>query len=162
MHNSKPSAIEISKYIIRFFQKREDPITNLKLQKLLYYVQGWYLGLYEEELFSKDFQAWINGPVVPEVFQQYKDNRWNPIVNEVEEVKISDDIKKHVDEVLEVYGGDTGWALEMRTRRETPWINARGGIPADESSNNIISKESMKLFFNALSQSEVINNIAKV
>lgn len=146
------SAKDVAEYIIRFFQECEDPVTNLKLQKLLYYVQGWFLGLNNEVLFEDDFQAWVHGPVVPEIFHKYKSNRWNPIVDEVNPVDFDHDIKNHIDDVLEVYGGDTGWSLELRTHKEAPWLNARGGIPSDEASTEIISKESMKNFFSQLAE----------
>lgn len=96
----------------------------------------------------------MHGPVVPEVFHQYKENRWNPITIEVTKPELPTDLIQHIDEVLEVYGGDTGWALELRTHREKPWLAARVGIAADESSQEIITQESMRLFFSGLAQDE--------
>lgn len=148
------SASEVAKYIVHFFQECEDPVTNLKLQKLLYYVQGWHLGLFNTPAFADDFQAWVHGPVVPEVFHQYKENRWNPITIEVAKPDLPADLVQHIDEVLEVYGGDTGWALELRTHREKPWLAARTGIAADQPSQAIITKESMQSFFSELAQKE--------
>ena len=43
-------------------------ITNLKLQKLIYYAQAWFLALHDEALFDDPIEAWVHGPVVPEVF----------------------------------------------------------------------------------------------
>ncbi|MDP2247969.1 MAG: DUF4065 domain-containing protein, partial [Nitrosomonadales bacterium] len=78
------TAINVARYIIRKFQDAGDPVTNLKLQKLLYYVQGWHLGIYNTPAFEDDFQAWVHGPVVPSTFQEYRHNRWNPIVEDVQ------------------------------------------------------------------------------
>ncbi|AHI77686.1 hypothetical protein BTRA_3403 [Burkholderia thailandensis USAMRU Malaysia  len=150
----KATALAVARYIIRRFQDREDPVTNLKLQKLLYYVQGWHLGVFGTPAFEDDFEAWVHGPVAPGVFHAYRDYRWNPITKEVDEPKLPESLKKHIDEVLDVYGGDTGWALESRTHREPPWLKARGDLPADESSNAVISKKSMKKFFEAQAADE--------
>jgi len=46
--------------------------TNMKLQKLLYYAQGYNLGYFGSKMFDGEFQAWVNGPVVPSVYQQFK------------------------------------------------------------------------------------------
>ncbi len=49
-----------------------DSITHLKLQKLLYYAQAWSLVLKGKSLFEEDFEAWAHGPVLPSIFEQYK------------------------------------------------------------------------------------------
>lgn len=145
------TANDVAKYVINAFHEREDLITNLKLQKLLYYVQGWYLGLYGKEIFSEDFEAWVHGPVVPAVYHQYKSYRWYPITEEIKDISnISFDIRNHIDEVLNLYGTDTGWELERRTHLERPWLDARGDIPNDEECTNIIEKNSMRVFFEKL------------
>ena len=121
--------------------------TILKLQKLLYYVQGWHLGIFKNPAFNDEFEAWVHGPVIPEVFHAYKFNRWNPIILEEEAPVLEGELQAHIDETLDAYGGDSGWALEMRTHRESPWIEARGSLPQDVSSNQIITKDSMLIFF---------------
>ena len=50
----------------------DELITNLKLQKLLYYAQGCVMALTDEPLFDEDIQAWEHGPVVPEIYHKYK------------------------------------------------------------------------------------------
>jgi uncharacterized phage-associated protein len=49
-----------------------DLISNLKLQKLLYYAQGFHLALYDEPLFPEAIEAWTHGPVVPDLYRHYK------------------------------------------------------------------------------------------
>lgn len=63
-------AIDISKYIINKCTIEQHPISNLQLQKILYYVQRTFL---ENNLvaFDDEFEAWQFGPVVPEVYYQY-------------------------------------------------------------------------------------------
>ena len=142
----------VASYIINYFQERGDLITNLKLQKLLYYVQGWYLAFNNEPAFDEEFQAWIHGPVNNEVYQLYKSFKWNPITSEQPTVTLNQDLKDLVDKVLDVYGNDSAIELELRTHREAPWIIARGELPEDATCSNIITKKSMCDYFHGLRQ----------
>jgi len=65
------TANDIAKYIICTFHEAGDQITNMKVQKLLYYVQGCHLGLYGTPAFAGEFQAWKYGPVEPSVYSEY-------------------------------------------------------------------------------------------
>ena len=136
-----------AKYIIKFFHESEDLITNLKLQKLLYYVQGWHLGLYDKPLFEEDFQAWVHGPVQPAIYGEYKHYRWNPISEDVSDVQIPDEAKSHIDEVLGTYGVESAYMLERRTHQESPWLDARGTLSHEKDCTNIIPKDSMRSYF---------------
>ena len=64
------SALNIAKYIIDKCTKDRDPISNLQLQKILYYIQREFLQQ-GAMAFSEDIVAWQFGPVVPEVYKQY-------------------------------------------------------------------------------------------
>ncbi len=63
-------AIDIAKYIINKCTNEQHPISNLQLQKILYYIQKSFL---ESDMlaFDDEFEAWQFGPVVPEVYYQY-------------------------------------------------------------------------------------------
>ena len=151
----KVSAFDIAKYIIAEFHEIGDLITNMKVQKLLYYVQGWHLGLYKKPLFEETFQAWVHGPVQYEVYNEYKEYRWNPISHEVIKPKLSKSLIEHINQVLETYGGETAYMLELMSHQETPWVEARQGLPADSLCTNIISNETMKNFFAKLASKDV-------
>ncbi|MDP3609354.1 MAG: DUF4065 domain-containing protein [Methylophilus sp.] len=146
------TASELAKYIVHKYQEAGDPVTNLKLQKLLYYVQGWHLAMSDNPAFTDRIEAWVHGPVQPGVYGEYKCNRWNPICTEVQPPALDIQTKSITDEVLDIYGGDSGYELEIRTHHEPPWIEARDGIPPDQESTSIISHESMKHFFKRLSE----------
>lgn len=64
------SALNIAKYIIDKCTKERHPISNLQLQKILYYIQREFLqqGI---KAFPEEIEAWQFGPVVPEVYRQY-------------------------------------------------------------------------------------------
>jgi uncharacterized phage-associated protein len=144
------TASELAKYIVHKFQDSGDPVTNLKLQKLLYYIQGWHLAFFDKPAFNDRMEAWVHGPVQPGVYGEYKCYRWNPICDAVEPPTLDPDLHQLTDEVLEAYGGDSGYELEIRTHHEAPWISARNGIPPDQESMAIVSHNSMKDFFKSL------------
>ena len=60
-------AIDIAKYFIN--ELHPEP---LKLQKLLYFAQGFSYAFYDKELFNDDFEAWVHGPVIPSIYHEYK------------------------------------------------------------------------------------------
>lgn len=141
------TAASIARYIVRFFQQVGDPISNLKLQKLLYYCQGWHLALRDTPLFQDRLEAWVHGPVQPGVYGTYKYNRWSSITEDVAEADLTPEEKSVIADVLAVYGTDSGYELELRTHAEPPWLHARGNIPTDEESHTVISQPTMAAFF---------------
>ncbi|MBC7625187.1 MAG: SocA family protein [Aeromicrobium sp.] len=144
------TAIDVARYIVAFFQEAGDPVSNLKLQKLLYYVQGWSLALDGKPAFPDRLEAWVHGPVQPSVYGTFKSYRWNPIVEAQSPVTLPDDLKSTVSSVLETYGADSGYELELRTHQEPPWLTARGGLAPDEESKSEITHDSMAQFFKSL------------
>ncbi|HEY0309060.1 MAG TPA: type II toxin-antitoxin system antitoxin SocA domain-containing protein [Acidobacteriaceae bacterium] len=139
----------VAKFIV---QRSTLPISNLKLQKLLYYVQGWNLGLHGEPIFTAEIQAWVHGPVVPVVFDQYRHFRWNPIDVPQEALKLDVAVSGHIHSVLDAYGSLTATQLEALSHDEDPWKLARNGLPANIPSRVAISHESMKKYFGKLAK----------
>ena len=117
-----------------------------KLQKLCYYAQGWYLALFGESLFDEDFQAWIHGPVIPELYDEYKEYGWRDIP-QIDFCTVPEDVVSFVKEVYDSYGYLTGDQLERLSHSEAPWKNARKGKKPWEASTEIITKDSMKEYF---------------
>lgn len=138
----------VSDFLIIKCREMGDVITNLKLQKLLYYAQAWYLAEKDKPIFSEDFQAWISGPVLPSQYHRFKKYEWRPILEEDLKIAINNpSIINHLDEVVDCFGVETAASLEKMTHNELPWQEARTGIPKEMSSNNIIKKESVDLFY---------------
>lgn len=115
-----------------------DGISNLKLQKLLYYAQSAFLALKNIPLFSNDIVAWDHGPVVEEIYHKYK-NYGSQDINEFEEVYIDKETEKVLTEVYNVFGEYSAWGLRNLTHQEKPWMNT--------SKNAIISQQLMKESF---------------
>ena len=118
------NALDIAKYFITLASPEdEDLITNLKLQKLLYYAQGFNLALYEQPLFSESIKAWQYGAVVPEVYYNYKEHGSNSIPQpddfDIDQYDV--ETKELLDEVYEVYGQYTAPTLMRFTHKELPW-----------------------------------------
>jgi uncharacterized phage-associated protein len=141
------TASNIAKYILAHFRGSGAPINNLKLQKLLYYCQAWYLSIYDEPLFADKIEAWVHGPVVPIVYQEYKAFRWSPITSEVSYDPKDPDFVEHLNGVLLAYGGFNAWELEKLSHSEDPWKQARAGLAPDQPSKATITHESMKAAF---------------
>lgn len=139
--------------VANFFLKIVDrdagsTITPLKLQKILYYAQGYYLAYNNKELFPEDFEAWAHGPANEGIYNKYKKYGFDSIPCPVdEEINISDDVCGFLSDIWQTFGIYDGKFLEEQTHKEAPWINARKGCAIGERCHNIITKESMEEFF---------------
>lgn len=124
---------QVADHIIISLAAGKTPLSVLKLQKLLYYVQAWSLAVRGEKVFPNKFQAWIHGPVCREIYDRFKDtymlyDNVAPVSSMTESAALlSEDVRAHVDEVLAAYGEFTGIQLENMTHDELPWQKAREG-----------------------------------
>ena len=146
---------QVADYFLWSACQNGDLITNLKLQKLVYYAQAWFLALYEEPLFNDEFQAWVHGPVNTNLYHRFKDARWQPIncdpfYSPDSEPNLPQKVKAHLDEIIDVFFDYSAHTLERMTHNEDPWINARQGLPQSVASNNIISKSDMMNYYKSL------------
>jgi len=144
----------LSDFLLVESRERGEILTNLKLQKLIYYSQAWHLAIRDIPLFEEDFEAWVHGPVLRSQYFRFRDFTWKPITTDVTRPALSTGIVTHLNSVVDVFGSETAVALELMTHRERPWIDARSGIPMDSPSNAIISKSAMKEFYRALGNQE--------
>lgn len=144
--------ISINKAANYFLSKNS--MTHKKLQKLCYYAQVLYAGMYSNKLIDTEFEAWIHGPVSRELFFKYQGQRNLPKILFKEE--ISDKEKRILDVTYEVYGHLTGDGLEILTHSEKPWITAREGKDINESSTEVIKFQDILEFGKAK-----INEITK-
>lgn len=127
-------------------------ISNLKLQKLVYYAQAWHLVVFNEPVFDDKIEAWVHGPVVRELYSKYKDYGWMPIPPPETEVEISDDLKQFLTEIMDIFMKYDGFELEKMTHSEPPWIIARGSLPPDANSDSEITNSSMIDYFSKLAE----------
>ena len=123
------SAETIAEALLARFAANGFTMSNLKLQKLLYYVQGHHLATHGQRAFIDSIKAWAHGPVVPAVYHRYKGFSWNDIFDIPTAPELPPEVSATVDLVLERYGSFTAFELEEMTHAETPWVCARKGIP---------------------------------
>lgn len=126
----KYSAFDIAKYFLYKAQSETEEdhelISNLKLQKLVYYAQGIHLALYNKPLFSQRIEAWQYGPIVPDLYHYYKDNGSDGITAD-KKFKISCIDKKtraFLDEVYDVFGQFSAVQLMKYAHSDRCWIEA--------------------------------------
>lgn len=119
-----------------------DTISNLKLQKLVYYAQGFHLAIFSEPLFNEPIEAWMHGPVVPELYQRFKVHSAGaiPPVTNIDMTVFDEKVISFLDEVYSVFNQYSGWALRNMTHEELPWKER-------EADAGIISTDSMKAYF---------------
>lgn len=127
-------------------------LTPLKLQKILYYCQAWNLAFKGKPLFSENFEAWVHGPAIPEVYKLYKAFGFEVISNEDDDyhLKPEKDEREIIDLVLSFYGNKNGKYLELLTHSEPPWIIARNSLPPNQLSKKKISWENMMKYYSQL------------
>lgn len=141
------SAHDVAAYILRALS----PMSAMKLQKLVYYSQAWHLVWEEQPLFDEPIEAWANGPVVYDLFQEHRGRftvspPWQP----GDPGRLSPSQRGVVDAVLANYGALSGRKLSFLTHSEDPWRNARGNLPSTAVSRSIISLESMHDYYDAV------------
>jgi uncharacterized phage-associated protein len=145
-------AIDIAKYILAVAYENGDFVTNLKMQKLLYYAQAWYMVHHNRrKLFVEDIEAWKFGPVIREVYELYKEFSRNPIDEETSQ----DDITRleYADrEFMDLFLGEfmdySAVSLVNMIHNELPWKEA-----FDEQNpygSHIISTDSMYDYYSKL------------
>lgn len=144
--------------VIAYVFERLEEVTPLTLQKLLYFIQGLYSALYGCPLFIEDCRAWVHGPVYPEVYDLFRDFKYNPIedarfgVLEGTVAELTKDEKRVIDLVVNTFGIYGGKVLERITHNEEPWCNARKGYGDGIPSNEIMEKDDIRSYYEAVNK----------
>ena len=140
------SAIDVAKYIIKHCKEKELTVSNLKLQKLLYFVQAEFLVTKNEPCFEEDIEAWDFGPVVPVVYREYKifGSANIPCIadDNAELDTISSEDKEIIDGIVDMVAPYSASQLVSITHQQDPWKNSYS-----PRCNNVITKASIKKFF---------------
>lgn len=126
-------------------------MTVKKMQKLCYYAQAWCYALKGYRLENTDFQAWVDGPASPALWERFKAFGYNPIrIKGRYTFEIDKEDLKLLEDVWDTYGEDTGNSLEVLSQRELPWIEARKGYEPDEKCSVVISPGSMASYYKSV------------
>lgn len=137
------TALEVAKYIINKCIELGRPISNLQLQKILYYIQGEYMCTNNgQALFEDEIEAWQYGPVVSDVYYFYNSYSASDIVTKQNNVELDEDTKQIVNPIIESKSKLSAWTLVGQTHSEAPWKETYKGINGD-----IISKDKLCDYF---------------
>ena len=123
------------------YSEFEGLICNLKLQKMLYYMQGFHLAYFKSPLFNEDIEAWMYGPVVPSVYKEFKAHGNAGIEYNDEVIELTKEEEALFNEVYRVYGDYSAIGLMNLTHSENPWKSVTPVV------GSIIEKETMKTYF---------------
>ncbi len=147
MSAPKYSAAQVAAAFVELVNEHGDFVSNLKLQKLLYYSQGWNLAYHGEPLFPERLEAWVHGPACPAVYHEFKRFGFKPIELDVPRGTTPPELREHVEDVWRAYGALSGLDLEVLSHRESPWRNARGSAQPTEHCTREISHRDLWDFF---------------
>lgn len=152
------SVHDVAAYIL----SKKSPITALKLQKLVYYSQAWSLVWDQDELFPEEFLAFANGPVVYELWNQYR-SQFNILNSTCGSPEMLTPVQREtIDVILDSYGNLSASQLSLLTHSEDPWKIARNGIADLEPSSEVITKTSMAEYYSQVQNSRAATGIDEV
>lgn len=133
-------------------------MTNARLNKLLYFAQGWHMTQFGVPLFEDDFEAWPYGPVIENIYNEYKLYGRNIITNTSKNFDIDAIDSKTFDFLMDVfanyYGVSTAALINETHKKGSPWNKVYNG-----NKGTVIPKESIKEYFVSCSKMETIKDI---
>lgn len=155
-------AIDVARHIVNYINCKDETVSNLKLQKLLYFVQGFYLALIDQPCFEDEIEAWDFGPVVPNVYREFKkygsnsiptikriyipDRKYSKIQEYVDEIDGQD--KAIIDRIIDSMSKYSTTSLVEITHKQSPWKNAYNPFQKHIRITNDKIKECFKEFVN--------------
>ena len=150
------NALDIARYVINISHEFQYSISNLKLQKLLYFIQAVFLVESDGELacFKEEIEAWDFGPVIPIVYREfkiyggtnipkieiYKDisrGIWNIETKKYDERILNEKDRDNIKKIVKHFGRLSASKLVDITHHQLPWIDAYN------SKKKVISKKSI-------------------
>lgn len=158
-------ALDVAHYLMHLAAAEVEPdyLTHLRLQKLLYYVQGWSLAMRGRPLFPERIEAWAHGPVVRDLYPHFAAHGPYPIIAdsistafrpEDDPQELDEEEKALIRDVWEVYKSYSATHLRKMTHAETPWREARGDLGPADRCHNAITLDAMRRYFDRLAESD--------
>lgn len=132
-------------------------VSPKKLQKLLYYVQGWSMALRGRPAFTERIKAWTQGPVVPKVWHDNKLAEFRSVARAAATPPVSTDELAFIASIWEQYKQFDGDQLEAMTHEEPPWKDTYK--PDEQGRCELeITRTSMSSFFSSIAPSNLTNS----
>lgn len=159
---------DVARYIGLSLLSKGLSVSPLKLQKVLYYTQAWYMVFFgrKNTLFEDVPEAWVNGPVYPTVYYEYRDkvpgmcdhltashfgteDITGTLQKLSEKLQFTRDETELVDSIVTLYGSQTQNHLIFLSHSEKPWAEKREGLAPFEKSNTPLSLDTMYEYYKA-------------
>jgi uncharacterized phage-associated protein len=140
------TVFDVAQYIL----KKLGPIPAMKLHKLVYYSQAWSLVWDEKPLFENRIEAWANGPVVRDLYESHRGQFTVSSLLRGDSDALTETERETVDNVLKFYGHKPSQWLSDLTHQESPWRDARNGIPPGEYGDNEITHAALAEYYGSL------------
>jgi len=147
---------DVAKFFIDLAQKQSqqdsgDLVTHLRLQKLIYFAQGWHLARYDRPLFDAPIIAWKYGPAVNEVYQTYSANHANGITSDARtsaDAFTSDEYALLLDVAREYDRFATSALVDMTHEPESPWaqVKLHEMIPVRLIRDHFVARKPIQFF----------------
>ncbi|GAC44332.1 Panacea domain-containing protein [Paenibacillus popilliae] len=142
----EPTVSDVADYFLDKFRCEGHTVTHLKLQKMCYYAQAYYLAEYGEEMFSSTFEACRT------LYSRFRKARHQPLPfpSSVNMIVFTSCMLRVMDVVWnKFWDKDPNW-LKNQTHMEIPWRQARGTTPYGESCSEIIDANVMQDYYKGL------------
>lgn len=157
------NVLDVCRHVINYSNEHDYGISNLKLQKVLYFIQAYFLINKKDHTpcFNEKIEAWDFGPVIPKAYHEYKqygsgdiptiesyilfdkNDVWNSERVEFNDTTINDNDKKLIDRVVDKFSDYSATDLVSLTHRQSPWIDVY--VPYQ---NNEITINAIRKYFN--------------
>lgn len=126
-------------------EKITEGITNLKLQKLLYFAQAAHLALYDQPIFKEEIQAWKFGPVVPTIYKKFSEYE-NTTLPIKEGACTDTELHAFLEEIWKLFGKYSASELVHLSHSHSPYRDTY----IEGKKNIIIDPEKMRIFYKDL------------
>lgn len=158
MDSVERDIFENAKYIIKFFNENNKDITNLMLEKLLYFLEAIYMAITDEDkLYEEEFYAFEFGPVNKSIYQKFKSFGKYPIKISTEKININKVNKKYIEFLYDIFKDFTPFDLvTLSHSKGSPWYEINEKYNNNIPKNVVIEKEETKKWFK-----EIINKSVK-
>jgi len=161
---------DVARFVGLSLISKQMTVSPLKLQKILYYIQAWYMVFFgrENTLFADKPQAWVNGPVYPSIYKEYRnavpnmcdhlalshfdsttDDAAEAFRKAAEKVSFSSEEEELIESIIVLYGAKTQNELIFLTHAEKPWVEGRGDKRPYEKSAEELSLDTMYEYYRA-------------
>lgn len=137
-------ALDVAQYAIGYEASQRRSVSNLRLQKLLYFIQAQFLVSNKTPCFHDDIEAWDFGPVVPRVYHEYKvfGSSSIPVPIRTGNCGILPDDRALINRMLDNCARYSTTALVSMTHNQKPWRDAYR-----RRFDNTITNQDMLAFF---------------